>query len=457
MSDRLISVNPATGKVLAEYDIYDEKKVASAIKQSEKAFAAWKEYSLKERGVVMKKIAAQLRNDKHKLAELATQEMGKPIAQSLAEVEKCAFTFEYYAKEGPAFLKDEIVKTDARKSYVSFQPLGIVLAIMPWNFPYWQVLRAMAPAVMAGNVMLLKHASNIPGCALAIEKVMKDAGAPKGLFQTLLLPSSRVEALIENSAIAAITFTGSTVAGSKVAQTAAKHIKKQVLELGGSDPYIILKDTDMKLAVKTCVDGRLVNSGQSCVAAKRFIVEKSVQKEFVEQFVKLMQDAKHGDPMDMDNKIGPMARHDLRDQLHQQVLKSIAMGAKLLCGGYIPDSKGAYYPPTVLTNVKKGMPAYDEELFGPVAAIITAKDEQDAIRLANDSMYGLGAGIFSKNRTKAEKIAATQLQAGNCFVNSFVHSDPRLPFGGTKQSGSGRELSIFGIREFVNIKTVFIN
>jgi succinate-semialdehyde dehydrogenase/glutarate-semialdehyde dehydrogenase len=457
MSDRLISVNPATGKVLAEYDIYDEKKVASAIKQSEKAFAAWKEYSLKERGGVMKKIATQLRKDKQELAELATLEMGKPLAQSLAEVEKCAFTFEYYAKEGSAFLKDEIVKTDARKSYVSFQPLGIVLAIMPWNFPYWQVLRAMAPAVMAGNVMLLKHASNIPGCALAIEKVMKDAGAPKGLFQTLLLPSSRIEALIENPAIAAITFTGSTVAGSKVAQTAAKHIKKQVLELGGSDPYIILKDADMKLAVKTCVDGRLVNSGQSCVAAKRFIVEKSVQKEFVEQFVKLMQDAKHGHPMDMDNKIGPMARHDLRDQLHQQVLKSIEMGAKLLCGGYIPDSKGAYYPPTVLTNVKKGMPAYDEELFGPVAAIITAKDEPDAIRLANDSMYGLGAGIFSKNRTKAEKIAATQLQAGNCFVNSFVHSDPRLPFGGTKQSGYGRELSIFGIREFVNIKTVFIN
>jgi succinate-semialdehyde dehydrogenase/glutarate-semialdehyde dehydrogenase len=305
--------------------------------------------------------------------------------------------------------------------------------------------------------MLLKHASNISGCALAIEKIIKDAKAPKGLFQTLLLPSSRVEALIENPAIAAITFTGSTVAGSKVAATAAKHIKKQVLELGGSDPYIILKDADMKLAVKTCVDGRLVNSGQSCVAAKRFIVEKSIKKEFEKSFVELMLEAKHGDPMDVSSKIGPMARHDLRDQLHAQVLKSIEMGAKLLCGGFIPDHAGAYYPPTVLTNVKKGMPAYDEELFGPVAAIIEAKDEQDAIRLANDSIYGLGAGIFSKNRRKAEKIAATQLQAGNCFVNSFVHSDPRLPFGGTKLSGYGRELSIFGIREFVNIKTVFIN
>lgn len=457
MPDRLTSVNPATGKVLAEYEIYDEKKVANAVKQSQKAFEQWRELTLKQRGVVMKKIALQLRKDKQKLAELATAEMGKPIAQSLAEVEKCAMTFEFYAKEGPKFLKDEIVKTDARKSYVSFQPLGIVFAIMPWNFPYWQVFRAMAPAIMAGNVMLLKHASNISGCALAIEKVMKDAKAPKGLFQTLLLPSSNVEALIENPAIAAITFTGSTVAGSKVAQTAAKHIKKQVLELGGSDPYIILKDADMKLAVKTCVDGRLVNSGQSCVAAKRFIVEKSVQKEFTEQFVALMQLAKHGDPMDMDNKLGPMARHDLRDQLHAQVQKSIELGAKLLCGGYIPDNKGAYYPPTVLTNVKKGMPAYDEELFGPVAAIITAKDTDDAVRLANDSMFGLGAGIFSKNRAKAEKIAAMQLQAGNCFVNAFVHSDPRLPFGGAKQSGYGRELSIFGIREFVNIKTVFIN
>ncbi|MBS1774096.1 MAG: NAD-dependent succinate-semialdehyde dehydrogenase [Bacteroidetes bacterium] len=457
MADRLTSVNPATGKVLAEYEIYDEKKVSDAVKQAQKAFELWKQLTLKQRGAVMKKIAAQLRKDKEGLAKLATAEMGKPIAQSLAEVEKCAATFEFYAKNGEAFLKNEIVKTDAKKSYVSFQPLGVVLAIMPWNFPYWQVFRAMAPAIMAGNVMLLKHASNISGCALAIEKVIKKAGAPKGLFQTLLLPSSNVEAIIENPAIAAITFTGSTVAGSKVAQTAAKHIKKQVLELGGSDPYIILKDADMKLAVKTCVDGRLVNSGQSCVAAKRFIVEKSVLKEFTEQFVALMQEAKHGDPMDMDNKIGPMARHDLRDQLHEQVQKSIALGAKLLCGGYIPQHEGAYYPPTVLTNVKKGMPAYDEELFGPVAAIITAKDEADAIRLANDSIYGLGAGIFSKNRTKAEKIAATQLQAGNCFVNAFVHSDARLPFGGTKQSGYGRELSIFGIREFVNIKTVFIN
>ncbi|MBN9482205.1 MAG: succinate-semialdehyde dehydrogenase [Bacteroidetes bacterium 43-93] len=457
MSEVLTSIDPATGLVLGTYEIYDEKKVANALKQAQNAFFSWKELSFKERGAVMKNIAAQLRKDKQKLALLATKEMGKPIEQSLNEVEKCAFTLEFYAKEGPQFLKDEVVKTDARKSYVSFQPLGVVLAVMPWNFPYWQVFRAMAPAIMAGNVMLLKHASNISGCALAIEKVLKAAGAPKGLFQTLLLPSSRVEELIAHPAISAVTFTGSTVAGSKVAATAAAHIKKQVLELGGSDAYIILQDADMKLAVATCVNGRLVNSGQSCVSAKRFVVEKPVAKEFIAQFTEQMQAATFGDPTDRNNKIGPLARRDLRDTLHAQVTKSIEMGAKLLCGGYIPEGDGAYYPPTVLTNVKKGMPAYDEELFGPVAAIIEAKNEADAIRLANDSIYGLGAGIFSKNRAKAEKIAATQLQAGNCFVNAFVHSDPRLPFGGVKQSGYGRELSIFGIREFVNVKTVFMN
>lgn len=457
MADTLQSIDPATGKVLATYNADDDKKVEKAVKQAQKAFGEWRGQSLAQRGKALKAIAAQLRKDRQKLAELATREMGKPIAQSIAEVEKCAATFDYYAKEGPKFLADEIKETDAKKSYVSFQPLGVVLAIMPWNFPYWQVFRAMGPALMAGNTMLLKHASNISGCALAIEKVIKDAGAPKGLFQTLLLPSSRVEELIKNPAVSAITFTGSTAAGSKVAAVAAAHIKKQVLELGGSDAYIILEDADMDLAVKTSVDGRLVNSGQSCVAAKRFIPVKAVRKEFESRMVELMQQATFGNPMDKNNKIGPMARTDLRDQLHAQVQESVKKGAKLLCGGYIPEGEGAFYPPTVLTNVKKGMPAYDEELFGPVAAIIEAKDETDAIRLANDSIYGLGAGIFSKNRARAEKLAAKELQAGNCFVNAFVHSDARLPFGGAKQSGYGRELSEFGIREFVNIKTVFIN
>lgn len=457
MENMLISTNPTTGTQIGTYNIDGEEKVAKAINTAQKTFEEWRKLSLKERGAVLKNIAKELRKQKQKLAELATAEMGKPIRQSIAEVEKCANTFDFYAKEGPRFLKDEIVETDARKSYVSFQPLGIVFAIMPWNFPYWQVFRAMGPALMAGNVMLLKHASNVSGCAMTIEKIIKDAGAPKGLFQTLLVPSPRVEDIIKHPAISAITFTGSTAAGSKVAAVAAAHIKKQVLELGGSDAYIVLEDADMDLAVKTSVDGRLVNSGQSCVAAKRFIVVKPIRKAFEQRMVEAMKAATFGNPMDETNKIGPMARKDLRDQLHEQVQQSIAKGAKLLCGGYIPEGVGAYYPPTVLTNVKKGMPAYDEELFGPVAAIIEAKDEKDAIKLANDSIYGLGAGIFSKNRKRAEQIAATELQAGNCFVNAFVHSDARLPFGGVKQSGYGRELSIFGIREFTNIKTVFIN
>jgi len=456
MSATLTSVNPATGKVLGTYEIHSDQKVEKTLKQAAKVAALWKGYSLKERGGVLKKVAAELRRQQRKLAELATAEMGKPIRQSMDEVEKCARTFDFYAKEGPVFLADEIIETDARKSYISFQPLGVVLAVMPWNFPYWQVFRAMGPALMAGNAMILKHASNIPGCALAIEQIMVDAGAPKGLFQTLLVPSSQVADLIKSPVISAVTFTGSTVAGSKVAEVAAAHIKKQVLELGGSDAYIILEDADMKLAVTTSVNGRLVNSGQSCVAAKRFVAVKAIRKEFETKMVEQMKAATFGNPMDESNKIGPLARVDLRDQLHEQVMKSIEKGAKLLCGGYIPEGEGAFYPPTVLTNVKKGMPAYDEELFGPVAAIIEAKDEKDAIRIANDSVYGLGAGIFSKNRKRAEQIAAKELEAGNCFVNSFVHSDPRLPFGGVKQSGYGRELSAFGIREFVNVKTVFI-
>lgn len=452
----LTSVNPANGATLGTYQIADNKKIQKSLTLAQKTFEEWKRFSFKERGAVLRNIAKQLRAQKEQLAALATQEMGKPIGQSIAEVEKCAMTFDFYAKNGATFLKDEVVETDAKKSYVSFQPLGIVLAIMPWNFPYWQVFRAMGPALMAGNVMLLKHASNVSGCALAIEKVVKDAGAPKGLFQSLLIPSSNINDLIANPAIAAVTLTGSTLAGSKVASIAGAHIKKQVLELGGSDAYIILEDADMELAVKTSVDGRLVNSGQSCVAAKRFVPVKAIRKEFEQRMVEQMKAAKFGDPFNKENKIGPLARMDLRDQLHEQVLKSIEKGAKLLCGGYIPEGPGAFYPPTVLTNVKKGMPAYDEELFGPVASIIEAKDEKDAIRIANDSIYGLGAGIFSQNRKRAEEIAAKELVAGNCFVNSFVHSDPRLPFGGTKQSGYGRELSIYGIREFVNTKTVFI-
>ncbi len=456
MPDQLISINPATGKEIASYLIHDEHYVEKALKQSVKTFEDWRRLPFSKRAVVLKNIAKELRKEKDKLVKLASLEMGKPIQQGYYEVEKCASTLEFYAKEGAKFLANEIVKTDARKSYVTFQPIGTVLAIMPWNFPYWQLFRAMAPTVMAGNVMILKHASNVSGCAMAIEKVIKNAGAPKGLMQTLLLPSSRVEKLIDDSRVAAVTLTGSTAAGSKVAEAAGRNLKKAVLELGGSDAYIILEDADMDTAIEIAVRGRLVNSGQSCIAAKRFVVVKLRRKEFEQRFTEQMKAATYGDPMDEKNKIGPMARHDLRDQLHDQVQKSIAKGAKLLCGGFIPDGPGAYYPPTVLTNIKKGMPAYDEELFGPVGVIIEAKDEADAMRIANDTIYGLGGGIISKNRARAEKLAAEELQAGSCFVNDFVHSDQRLPFGGIKHSGYGRELGEFGIREFVNIKTVYV-
>jgi succinate-semialdehyde dehydrogenase/glutarate-semialdehyde dehydrogenase len=448
--------NPCNGQALQTYTTIDRPAAAIAAEQAQQCFAIWKQTNFEERAVLLRNIATSLRAKKEALANLATREMGKPINQSMAEVEKCAMSLEYYATHGGKMLQDELVITDAQKSFVSFQPLGVVLAVMPWNFPYWQVFRAMGPILMAGNTMLLKHASNVSGCALAIEDILKEAGAPRNLFQTLLLPASEVSELIAHPSIAAVTFTGSTTAGKQVASVAASHIKKQVLELGGSDAYILLKDADLDLAVKTCVNGRLVNSGQSCVAAKRFIVVKEMKSAFEQGMLAAFEATCFGDPMDEKNKIGPMARKDLRDELHQQVLESIAKGAVLLCGGYIPDGEGAFYPPTILTNVKKGMPAYDDELFGPVAAIIEAHDEADAIHKANETIYGLGSGIFSQDIQRAEEIASKELQSGSCFVNAFVHSDPRLPFGGIKQSGYGRELSGYGIREFVNIKTVYV-
>ncbi len=456
MSDKIVSIDPSTGLEIASYDIYDDQKIKKILQQAHKGYNEWRYLSYKERGAILKSIAKELRRQKEELAILATREMGKPIQQGREEVEKCAVALEYYAKEGAGFLANEIIETDARKSYITFQPIGVILAVMPWNFPYWQVFRAMAPAAMAGNTMVLKHASNVSGCALAIENVIKKAGAPKGLFQTMLLPSSRIEAIIADPIIAGVTFTGSTVAGSKIAEAAGRNLKKQVLELGGSDAYIILEDADIDAAVEICVRGRLVNSGQSCVAAKRFIVIKTIRKEFEKRMTEKMQQASYGDPMNADSRIGPMARADLRDQLHEQVLKTVEKGGKVLCGGFVPEGPGAYYPPTVLTNVKKGMVAYEEELFGPVATIIEAKDEKEAVRIANDNIYGLGSAIISKNRARAEKLAVQEMQAGSCFINDNVHSDPRLPFGGVKHSGYGRELSRHGIHEFVNVKTIYI-
>ena len=383
-------------------------------------------------------------------------EMGKPITQGRAEVEKCAWVCDYYAEEAIVHLKPETVVTDAPKSYITYQPLGVILAVMPWNFPFWQVLRFVAPCLMVGNGGVLKHASNVPGSALAIEEVFHEAGFPKNLFRTLLVGSQQVDSIIENPIIKAVTLTGSASAGRAVASKAGKMLKRSLLELGGSDPYIILEDANVEEAVFTCVSSRLINSGQSCIAAKRFIVVESQRAKFEELYVYNMKNRKMGDPLSEDVSVGPQARHDLRDELHEQVEGSISKGAKVLLGGNIPEGDGAFYPPTVLTDVKKGMPAYEEELFGPVAAIITVKDESEAIRVANDTPFGLGAAIFTADIERAERIATQEIEAGSCFINAYVRSDPRLPFGGIKESGYGRELSYYGIREFTNVKTIYV-
>jgi len=401
--------------------------------------------------------AAQiLRDNAPEYARLMTHEMGKPISDGRAEVEKCAWVCEYFADHAASFLEDEEIASDASKSFVTFQPIGVVLAVMPWNFPFWQVFRFAAPGIMAGNAALLKHAPNVPGCALAIEDVFREAGFPEKLFNTLLLPTDQVEKVIKHPSVRAVTLTGSTGAGRAVAKQAGECLKKTVLELGGSDPYLILKDANLDDAVPTCVQSRLINNGQSCISAKRFIVPKSLLGEFQERYVSAMREFDFGNPMDPQMKLGTIARRDLRDNLHDQVEESIKKGADCLLGGELPNRKGYFYPPTVLTNVSPGMPAYDEELFGPVASIIPVEDEQEGIEVANDSNYGLGAAIFSSDLERAEKIAAEKLEAGCCFVNSFVKSDPRLPFGGIKDSGYGRELSYYGIKEFVNVKTVYV-
>jgi len=385
-----------------------------------------------------------------------TREMGKPIAGARAEVEKCAWVCDYYAENGDSFLKDEIIETDAQKSFVTYEPLGTVLAVMPWNFPFWQVFRFAVPGLMAGNAGLLKHASNVTGCALAIEDIFRKAGFPEDLFRTLKISSSKVAGVIENPIVKAVTLTGSVPAGRAVAEKAGAELKKTVLELGGSDPYLILEDADLEKAIPTCVNSRLINNGQSCIAAKRFIVVESRLEEFTRKFVEEMKTKTMGDPMDESYDLGPQARVDLRDELHDQVQRSIDKGANCLLGGEIPNKKGAWYPSTILADVQSGMAAYEEELFGPVAAIIKAENEEDAIRIANDSDFGLGAAVFTEDLEKGERIASRELNAGNCFVNSLVKSDPRLPFGGIKHSGYGRELSHFGIKEFVNIKTVYV-
>ncbi|MCB1056231.1 MAG: NAD-dependent succinate-semialdehyde dehydrogenase [Acidobacteria bacterium] len=450
------SIDPATGDTLHTYPNTTPEAARTAIERCHQAHLGWRLTSFAERAAAMRRAAGILRDQSDRFARLMAEEMGKPLAAGRSEAEKCAWVCDYYAEHAEGFLAPEEISTDARRSLVTFRPLGVVLAVMPWNFPFWQVFRFAAPALMAGNGGVLKHASNVPGCALAIEKIFADAGFPEGLFTTLLIGGKEVEEVLENPRIVAATLTGSSPAGRAVAAKAGSLLKKTVLELGGSDPYVVLEDADLEEAVEACVTSRLINSGQSCIAAKRFIVVDAVRDAFVEAFVERMKQAVMGDPTEEGTDIGPMARVDLRDELHEQVTKSVAAGARCLLGGEVPDGPGAFYPPTVLVDVGPGMPAYDEELFGPVAAIIAAPDERAALRIANDTDFGLGAAVFTRDLERGERVATEGLDAGCCFVNAFVKSDPRLPFGGIKQSGYGRELAAFGIREFVNVKTVYV-
>jgi succinate-semialdehyde dehydrogenase/glutarate-semialdehyde dehydrogenase len=449
------SINPATGQVLETFTDASAADVERALAAAHRAFLAWRDVPFSTRAQHMQKAAGILRGRKAEFARAMTLEMGKPIVQGESEVEKCAWTCDYYAQHAESMLAEQPRQTDASRSYVRFDPLGVVLAVMPWNFPFWQVFRFAAPALMAGNAAVLKHASNVPRCALQIAEVIRDAGFPSGLFSTVLVGSSAVGGLIADPRIAAVTLTGSEHAGIQVAERAGHELKKTVLELGGSDPFVILADADLAVAARVAADARLINSGQSCIAAKRFIVVESVADAFTTRFADELRSRPMGDPLARETVVGPQARVDLRDDLHRQVEESIKRGAQRLLGGEIPTGPGAFYPATLLAAVDKGMPAFDEETFGPVAAVIRARDEDDAIRLANDSSFGLGAALWTQDRARAERLAA-RIEAGAVFVNGLVKSDARLPFGGIKRSGYGRELSEYGIREFVNIKSVWI-
>jgi len=452
----VLSINPATGDSLATYDLTPWSDTSGLAERAAEAALEWSGQRFAERAAALRQVALLLRDRARAYAELMAREMGKPLTEGRAELEKCAWACDYYAENAKPFLQVQRIESDATSSYVAFEPLGVVLAIMPWNFPFWQFFRFAAPALMAGNAVLLKHSSLVPGCADALERLLGDAGVPPGVVTNLRLSAEHTQALIEHDSVAAVTFTGSTEAGRAVAARAGGALKKLVLELGGSDPYLVLADADVKAAAEACVQSRLINAGQSCIAAKRFIAVKQVRREFEAEVIARMAEREPGDPLDPQTRLGPMASQALRDQLHAQVQKSLAAGAVLMLGGAVPERSGAWYPPTVLSDVGPGMPAYDEELFGPVAAVIEAEDEEDAIRIANDTRFGLGAAVFSRDRTRAEHIAKCRLRAGSCFVNELVRSDPRLPFGGIKQSGYGRELSLFGIQEFVNIKTIYV-
>ena len=452
----ITTVNPTTGEAIRSYEEMSPEEVAGILDAAHGAFLSWRRVGFDERAERMRAAARVLRDKTDEYAELMALEMGKPLAGGRSEVEKCAWVCDHFAEHAEGILADEPLESDGSHAYVHFEPLGIVLAVMPWNFPLWQVFRFAAPGLMAGNVGVLKHAPNVFGCALVIEDVFRRAGFPEDVFRSLLIGVDQVPAVIEHPKVRAVTLTGSTRAGRAVASQAGEQLKKTVLELGGSDPYVVLEDADVEAAAETCVASRLINSGQSCIAAKRFIVVEAVREEFTGRVVELMGEKTLGDPLEPGTDIGPQARQDLRDGLHDQVRRSVERGARCLLGGEVPEGPGSFYPATVLTDVKPGVPAYAEELFGPVATILVAEDEGDAIRIANDSSFGLGAAVFTADVERGERIAATRLEAGCCFVNDFVRSDPRLPFGGIKESGYGRELAAFGIREFVNVKTVYV-
>ena len=451
----LISIDPATGNEIKAYPKHSPNEVAYILDQASQAQKNWCNTDLDLRISCLEQAAGTLRDRAKEYAKLMAREMGKPLSQGLGEIEKCAWLCEYYAEKSKSFLDDKVVDISGQKSLISIQPIGLVLGIMPWNFPFWQVFRFAIPTITAGNSGILKHASNVQGCAAAIEKCFIDSGFPENIFRNLVIPGTEVADVIKNPLIAAITLTGSTPAGKSVAETAGSVLKKTVLELGGSDPYVVLDDADLTVATDACIKGRTLNAGQSCIGAKRIIVHESIYDSFLTQLEEKLSTKIMGDPLD-EVDMGPMVSASARDEIHGQVERAIESGADLRLGGQMPDGPGFYYPITLLANVTPGMAAFDEEVFGPVFSVIKAKDEAEALSLANQTEFGLGAAVFTKDKSKGEEIAKKHLDAGLCFVNDFVKSDPRLPFGGIKQSGYGRELSSFGMMEFVNIKTVVV-
>ncbi len=454
--NELESIDPFSEALLQRYSVETDDEISRKLTFAQQAQREWSRSDINHRVKVLRNLKSTLDERKQSLAEIITREMGKPFNQSISEIEKCAWVCDYYADHAESLLSPREISTDYERSIVAYEPLGVILAIMPWNFPFWQVFRFLAPSILAGNSIVLKHASNVTGCALAIENCLQFLDLPKALLQVLRIQSKQVASIIEDRRISGVTLTGSTQAGKAVAKIAGENLKKSVLELGGSDPYLILEDADLDRAADACVTSRLINSGQSCIAAKRFITVASIYDEFREKLIEHFKAKKFGNPMDPENSIGPMARLDLRDELHQQVTASVEKGAQLDLGGEVPKMKGYFYPPTVLSGVTPDHPAFHEELFGPVACLIQARSTDHAIELANQTVYGLGAAVFTKNLDLGFEIAQKRLQAGCCFVNEFVKSDPRLPFGGIKESGYGRELSEEGIREFMNIKTVVV-